>query len=93
MNEKIMIVLGGRGAFADMVSRCNNQGVRIYVDAIPNHMCGGGGSGEGTGGTYFDANSLNFPGVPYSGADMNDGNCNSGSGNIENYGDVNQVRK
>lgn len=83
---------GSRGAFADMVSRCNNAGVRIYADALPNHMCGGGGSGEGTGGSYFDANSLDFPSVPYSASDMNDGNCYSGSGNIENYGDPNQVR-
>ena len=66
--------------------------MRIYVDALPNHMCGGGGTGEGTGGTYFDANALNFPGVPYSAQDMNDANCYTQSGNIENYGDKNQVR-
>jgi len=54
-------------------------------------MCGGGGSGTGTGGTYFDASSLDFPGVPYSAMDMNDGNCYTSSGNIENYGDKNQV--
>merc|ERR1712227_214053 len=83
---------GDRGAFTDMVSRCNAAGVRIYVDALPNHMCGGGGSGQGTGGSSFDANSLNFPAVPYSGLDMNDGNCYTSSGNIENYGDLNQVR-
>merc|ERR1712130_805688 len=83
---------GNRAAFSDMVSRCNAPGVRIFVDAIPNHMCGGGGSGHGTGGSYFDAGTLDFPGVPYSGMDMNDGNCYTSSGNIENYGDKNQVR-
>ena len=30
----------------DMVDRCNAVGVRIYVDAVINHMCGDGGSGE-----------------------------------------------
>ena len=40
----------------------------------------------------FDANSLNFPGVPYSANDMNDANCNTHSGNIENYGDKYQAR-
>ena len=51
-----------------------------------------GGTGQGTGGTSFDANTLNFPGVPYSANDMNDNNCNTQSGNIENYGDKYQAK-
>lgn len=47
-------------------------------------------SGTGTAGSYFDANSLDFS-VPYSYYDFNDGNCYTASGNIENYGDANQV--
>ena len=47
--------------------------------------------GTGWGGTYFDANSYDFPGVPFGSTDMNDGNCYSSSGSIENYGDANQV--
>ena len=31
---------GSRIEFIDMVQRCNNVGVRIYVDAVVNHMCG-----------------------------------------------------
>merc|ERR1711981_1540426 len=54
-------------------------------------MWGAGGDGYGTGGSYFNANNEQFP-VPYSGLDFNDANCNSASGNIENYQDVNQVR-
>jgi len=83
---------GNHQEFADMVRRCNAVGVRTFVDVIPNHMCGGGGSGTGSGGTFFDAGSLDFPGVPYSRNDMNDNNCYTSSGNIENYGDANQVR-
>ena len=76
-----------------MINRCNAAGVRIYADAIPNHMCGGGGDGHGTGGTYFDAGyNLSFPGVPYGRNDFNDDKCYTSSGNIENYGDANQVR-
>ena len=76
-----------------MINRCNAAGVRIYADAIPNHMCGGGGDGHGTGGTYFDAGwNLSFPGVPYGRNDFNDDKCYTASGNIENYGDANQVR-
>ncbi|KTF92859.1 hypothetical protein cypCar_00006775 [Cyprinus carpio] len=68
--------------------------VNIYVDAVINHMCGAGG-GAGTHsscGSYFDANRKDFPTVPYSNLDFNDGKCNTGSGNIENYQDINQVR-
>ncbi|KAL0200411.1 hypothetical protein M9458_003598, partial [Cirrhinus mrigala] len=68
--------------------------VNIYVDAVINHMCGaGGGSGTHSScGSYFDANSKDFPTVPYSYLDFNDGKCSTGSGNIENYGDIYQVR-
>lgn len=33
---------GDENAFRDMVRRCNNVGVRIYVDAVVNHMAAGG---------------------------------------------------
>lgn len=67
--------------------------VNIYVDAVINHMCGAGG-GEGTHsscGSWFSANKQDFPSVPYSSWDFNDNKCSTGSGNIENYGDPNQV--
>ncbi|XP_006634941.2 pancreatic alpha-amylase [Lepisosteus oculatus] len=78
----------------DMVTRCNNVGVHIYVDVVINHMCGAGG-GEGTHsscGTYFNANTKDFPSVPYSAWDFNDGKCRTGSGDIENYNEIFQVR-
>uniref|UniRef100_A0A8C2DR64 Alpha-amylase n=1 Tax=Cyprinus carpio TaxID=7962 RepID=A0A8C2DR64_CYPCA len=85
---------GNENELRDMITRCNNVGVNIYVDAVINHMCGAGG-GAGTHsscGSYFDANRKDFPTVPYSNLDFNDGKCNTGSGNIENYQDINQVR-
>ncbi|XP_074858422.1 pancreatic alpha-amylase-like [Carettochelys insculpta] len=80
--------------FKDMVTRCNNVGVHIYVDAVINHMCGSGvGSGNSsTCGSYFNAVTRDFPAVPYSAWDFNDGKCKTGSGDIENYQDVAQVR-
>jgi alpha-amylase len=56
-------------------------------------MCGeGAGSGTGsTCGSYFNAQNREFPAVPYSGWDFNDGKCKSGSGGIENYRDAAQV--
>ncbi|XP_032821982.1 alpha-amylase-like [Petromyzon marinus] len=85
---------GSDSEFRDMVHRCNNAGVRIYVDAIINHMCGdGGGSGtHATCGSYFDAGRREFSAVPYSSVDFNDGKCGTSSGQIENYNDKYQVR-
>lgn len=63
------------------------------MDAVINHMCGAGG-GQGTHsscGSWFNANNKDFPSVPFSNQDFNDYKCKTGSGNIENYGDSNQV--
>lgn len=43
---------GSREEFADMVQRCRNAGVRIYGDAIVNHMSYAG-SGTGVAGSDF----------------------------------------
>ncbi|OCT82945.1 hypothetical protein XELAEV_18025480mg [Xenopus laevis] len=93
ISYKLCTRSGNEQQFRDMVTRCNNVGVYIYVDAIINHMCGsGGGAGtHSTCGSYFNAGSRDFP-VPYSNLDFNDGKCRTGSGEIENYGDANQVR-
>ncbi|CAH1276939.1 AMY2B [Branchiostoma lanceolatum] len=63
---------GNDGEFRDMVHRCNQQGVRIYVDLVLNHMSALG-CGYGTGGSYFNAGSKEYEGVPYSAFDFN---CN-----------------
>ncbi|CAG0888559.1 unnamed protein product [Cyprideis torosa] len=68
-------------------------GVRIYVDVVVNHMTGTGQSGHGSGGSYFNADSLDFPGVPYSAYDFTPRDqCPTSDGNIHDYNDVNQVR-
>uniref|UniRef100_A0A3B4DIW4 Alpha-amylase n=1 Tax=Pygocentrus nattereri TaxID=42514 RepID=A0A3B4DIW4_PYGNA len=75
---------GNENELRDMITRCNNVGVNIYVDAVINHMCGAGG-GEGkhsSCGSYFNANTKDFPSVPYSAWDFNDGKCHTGSGEI-----------
>jgi alpha-amylase len=81
---------GTEAEFIDMVNRCNNAGVRIYVDAVINHMAAGGN--RGSAGTSYNPVSENFPGVPYSPLDFGDSICKSASGGIENYNDLEQVR-
>lgn len=69
-----------------MVKRCNNVGVRIYVDIVFNHMSASQSSVVGTAGSTADPNSKSFPAVPYSSLDFHS-TCS-----INNYNDVNQVR-
>ncbi|NNE71682.1 MAG: ATPase [Rhodothermales bacterium] len=59
---------GTREDFADMVSRCANAGVDIYVDAVINHMSDADlehtevvFTGQGTAGTTFG--SYSYPGL------------------------------
>lgn len=75
---------GNREQFANMVSRCNAAGVRIYVDAVINHMSAT--PGMGTGGSPSNPGNRDFPAVPYSPLDFNSGCA------INNYNDPYQVR-
>ena len=65
---------------------------RIYVDVVFNHMTGGWPQGTpGVGGTTFDSDSESYPGVPYSSLDFNDANCHSNHGDIDDYGNADEV--
>nr|AEI58894.1 amylase [Pteria penguin] len=93
VSYKISTRSGDENSFRNMVERCNKVNVRIYVDAVVNHMTGSGGSGTGTGGSHWDGGSLSYPGVPFSSWDFNSfSECHSGDGNIHNYNDPNEVR-
>ncbi|XP_044760754.1 alpha-amylase-like [Coccinella septempunctata] len=73
---------GNERDFEDMTRRCNKAGVRIYVDAIINHMSGG--DGVGTAGNR--ATKYNFSGVPYTDEHFHRP-CP-----LNNFDDVNEVR-
>ncbi|XP_020281589.1 alpha-amylase 4N-like [Pseudomyrmex gracilis] len=51
--------------FTEMVRRCNNAGVRIYVDVVFNHMTGTHETALGTGGSKANTHTLDYPAVPY----------------------------
>lgn len=58
-------------------------------------MCGSGAA-AGTGttcGSYCNPGNREFPAVPYSAWDFNDGKCKTASGGIESYNDPYQVSK
>lgn len=82
---------GTEAQFIDMVKRCNNVGVRIYVDTVINHMAGS--SGTGTSGSSFNAGTEQYPGVPFGPYDFTTrSDCPTASGDIHNYNNAVEVR-
>ena len=74
---------GDRAAFASMVAACHAAGVKVYVDAVINHMAGGGSSGPGSGGSSFT--HYDYPGI-YQTQDFH--HCGrNGNDDIANYQD------
>lgn len=87
---------GTEQEFASMVRRCNAAGVRIYIDAVINHMTyfHYWGDGTGTAGSSFNSHTLDYPAVPYTSEDFNKPSeeCPTTSGEIDNYKDIVQMR-
>ncbi|BCJ48670.1 alpha-amylase [Actinoplanes sp. NBRC 14428] len=75
---------GDRAAFAGMVRACHAAGVKIYVDAVVNHMAGGASTGNGSGGSGYSQYA--YPAVPYGSGDFH--HCGrNGNDDIANWGD------
>nr|QDD69459.1 alpha amylase precursor [Cupiennius salei] len=93
VSYKLVTRSGNEDDLRDMVKRCNNAGVRIYVDAVINHMTGHIGAGQGTAGSSFDPGVPRYDGVPYGPENFNSRDkCPTGSGDIEDYNNPDQVR-
>lgn len=72
--------------FKDMVRRCNNANVRIYVDVVFNHMTGDSVGALGTDGSTANTFNFNYPAVPYNRSDFHTP-CD-----INNYQNATNVR-
>ncbi|XP_041458714.1 alpha-amylase-like [Lytechinus variegatus] len=85
---------GNEAEFIDMVERCNAVNVRIYVDAVVNHMCGGDTkSNESCGDSKFDASAYSFPGLyDISQFNVPTGQCPTGDGAVNDYNSKEIVR-
>ncbi|XP_066583893.1 alpha-amylase 1-like [Prorops nasuta] len=57
---------GNEEEFREMVERCNKAGVRIYVDAVVNHMTGNHEQEIGTGNSTADTKNRQYWSVPFS---------------------------
>jgi alpha-amylase len=67
-----------------MVRTCHAAGVKIYVDAVLNHMAGGGSTGAGSSGSTYSHYA--YPAVPYGTGDFH--HCGrNGNDDIVNYND------
>ena len=58
-----------------MVRRCNAAGVNVIADMVINHMNRHGESGTGTGGSSYNGESEDYPGVPFSSLDFHQPYC------------------
>ncbi|SBT46663.1 carbohydrate-binding module family 20 domain-containing protein [Micromonospora narathiwatensis] len=92
VSYKLESRFGNRQQFAAMVTACHNAGVRVYVDAVVNHMAGTNNPAGTVGyaGTQFSGYS--YPAVPYGYADFHHpgDNCPT-SGAINDWNNESQV--
>jgi alpha-amylase len=80
---------GDRAAFASMVQTCHAAGVKIYVDAVLNHMAGGASTGTGSAGSTYSHYS--YPSVPYGTNDFH--HCGrNGTDDIQSWTDRFEVQ-
>ncbi|MFA1541745.1 carbohydrate-binding module family 20 domain-containing protein [Actinomadura monticuli] len=88
--------LGTRAQFAAMVTACHGAGVRVYVDAVINHMAGRNNTVDTTyGGSTFDPPGFSYPAVPYAYGDFhhaNDGYCNDDDAGIDDWNNTSEVQ-
>ncbi|WIM94203.1 carbohydrate-binding module family 20 domain-containing protein [Actinoplanes oblitus] len=88
--------LGSQAEFTSMVTACHNAGVRVYVDAVINHMAGKNNTvTSGYGGSTFSPGGYSYPAVPYSYGDFhhpNDGYCADDDGEIDDYNNAAEVQ-
>jgi alpha-amylase len=83
--------MGNRAQFISMVSTCHAVGVKVYADAVINHMAGQGNTGYG-GSTFPD--KYTYPGT-YSYPDFHHPGdlCPQGDNQIHNYGSQAEVQE
>ncbi|KAJ8676106.1 hypothetical protein QAD02_011892 [Eretmocerus hayati] len=85
LSYKLITRSGNEADFRNMVKRCNKVGVRIYVDAVINHMTGNQDPAYGTGGSKAYPKDLRYPAVPYTPNDFHNA-CQIG--NYQNAAEV-----
>jgi alpha-amylase len=86
---------GDRTAFAAMVAACHQAGVRVYVDAVINHMTGADQPATtGYGGATY-TRDRHYPAAGYTPADFHSypGECPTSDGQIADFTNQTQVQE
>ncbi len=84
--------MGTQDQFKSMVTTCRAAGVKVYVDAVINHMTGQGHKSYlGVEYTHFAYPAYGFYDFHHKGPGLNQ--CPSASGGIENFNDFQQLTK
>ena len=78
-------MMGTPAQFSTMVSTCHNAGVKVYVDAVLNHMAAQAGSGTSFGGQAYNPSTLTYP--AYTSVDFHTypANCPESNNSIDNW--------
>jgi alpha-amylase len=72
VSYKIISPSGNEDEFKNMIRKCMDHQIRIYVDVILNQMTGGTGEVMGYGKSIADPTKLQYPEVPYTAEDFNE---------------------
>ena len=86
---------GDRAQFGEMVTACHRAGVRVYADAVINHMTGTGQpSTIGYGGATYTGDR-HYPAAGYTPADFHSypGDCPTSDGQIADFSNQSQVQE
>jgi alpha-amylase len=85
--------MGTRAQFTAMVSACHAAGVKVYVDAVINHMTGANQSSTTAYGGASFTNSYSYPSAGYSSSDFHfyPADCPQSDNQIHDYNNQTEV--
>jgi alpha-amylase len=86
---------GTRAQFASMVSVCHAAGLKVYVDAVINHMTGSNQTSTTAYGGASFTNNYSYPGAGYGPADFHNypGDCPNSDNQIHNWSSQQDVQE
>ncbi|MGP9022742.1 carbohydrate-binding module family 20 domain-containing protein [Streptomyces sp. BR1] len=87
--------MGTEAQFKAMVAACHNAGVKVYADAVINHMAGANQTSTGSyGGASFNPATYTYDSVPYSRSDFHGSPpCPNSDLSIKDWNNVTQVQE
>jgi alpha-amylase len=87
--------MGTRAQFTAMVSTCHAAGVKVYVDAVINHMTGANQAGTTAYGGAVFTNNYSYPSAGYRSGDFHHypADCPQSDNQIHDYNNITEVQE